>query len=91
MIAVRTELERMVSLCDGVHQTDCALYCLLGRAPTDAEIADRMAVDGRSYCSCGSFALRQGARLRFGLSSAEGMHSRRDTEPVLESADRGLS
>lgn len=80
--AIRVELERLLGVFDGVHQTDCAVFNLLGRAASDSEIVERMKSDGRSFCSCGYFAMREGARLRFGIA---GDGRRHDTEPALDS------
>jgi hypothetical protein len=67
-IALRVELERVLGYFDGAHEPDCVVWRLLGRAATDYELAQRMKQDGRSFCSCGYFAIREGARLRFGLA-----------------------
>jgi hypothetical protein len=84
-IALRTELERLLSMFDGVHQSDCAVFNVLGRAASDSEIVDRMQREARSFCSCGYFAAREGARLRFNIASDGRRVERRDTEPVLDS------
>lgn len=74
-IALRSELERVLGYFDGAHEPDCVVWRLLGRAASDYELAQRMKQDGRSWCTCGYFAIRESVRLRFQFDTP-----RRDTE-----------
>lgn len=74
-VAMRCELERMIGHFDGAHQADCSVWRLLGRAASDYELGERMKQDGRSWCTCGYFAIREAVRLRFNLAE-----KRRDTD-----------
>jgi len=66
-IALRAELDRMLGLFDGAHQTDCNMFHALGRASSDLELSLHIERGGRSICSCGFYAIRQEVRARFGL------------------------
>lgn len=71
----RRALLGLVEYFDGVHAKDCSLTRT--GAASDETIRAHMR-GGVSSCSCGAFAVRQGARVHFNLEGER--RSKRDTD-----------
>lgn len=84
----RRALLGLVEYFDGVHAPDCSIWQAFGGGTaSDAELLQRVKDGGSSHCSCGAFAVREGARQHFNLRA-----ERRDTDrsPPPEAVRSGL-
>jgi hypothetical protein len=84
VLAARRALLGLVEYFDGVHAPDCSVFLAFGRAASDATITAHIERGGVAHCSCGGFAVRQGARLHFNLAGERprlcAYPTRRDTD-----------
>jgi len=87
----RRALLGLVDYFDGVHAGDCAVA---RTGPASDETIKGNIRDGVSSCSCGAFAVRQGARIHFNLEGEDSPRPKRDTDrappPAPASTPAGL-
>lgn len=62
----RRALRGLVEYFDGTHAPDCAVFLSFGRSVSDDTIRESIR-GGVRPCSCGGFAVREGARIHFRL------------------------
>lgn len=65
-IALRRAVLALVEYFDGVHAPGCSTFLAFGRAVSDATIISHVQRGGAMHCTCGCFAVRDGARVHFG-------------------------
>jgi hypothetical protein len=67
--SLRGVLKRVIESHDGLHQSDCSVWAVFGRAVSDASIelaagSPETSLSRGALCNCGAFALRTEARAR---------------------------